>query len=371
MVMGLPTMQPERMPRPEIIATVATLRAAFGSGTFTSRDAVEHGVPHHRLAAAARSGLLHRLRRGHYRLAGPNLAESRLADGIDRLRALGIPACAGMLSSVSEWTLPIWLPVRRSHPAPMPAAAPVGLESVSAAASSGLAAPPTVLVPRSARVGRGLRGGIFVRACDVDPRRIVLGPSSMPTTDPMLTAVHVCSTPGTSFAQCLVLLCGAMRRQIELTSAGASSIERLANSADVRRSAAQNLLDALEFADIPSRRRVLAAAAHADPRMETALESVSWARFIESGIDLPVPQVWVKGASGRSWRVDFLFGDRVIGECDGAVKYAGVDSLWKEKKRQSDLEAAGFIVVRWTWEEIVFRPHVVLARIALALSRAA
>jgi hypothetical protein len=226
-------------------------------------------------------------------------------------------------------------------------------------------------VPRSARVGRGLRAGIFVRACDVDPRRIVLGPSSLPTTDPLITAVHVCSTPGLSFAQSLVLLCGAMRRQIEWTSAGTSSAERLASSADVRRAATHDLLDALEFADIPSRRRVLAAAVHADPRMETALESVSWARFIEAGIDMPVPQAWVKGASGRSWRVDFLFGDRVVGECDGAVKYGAVDSLWKEKKRQSDLEGAGFIVVRWTWEEIVFRPHVVLARIALAISRAA
>lgn len=80
--------------------------------------------------------------------------------------------------------------------------------------------------------------------------------------------------------------------------------------------------------------------------------------------------MWVSGASGRSWRVDFLFGGRVIGECDGAVKYAETDSLWKERKRQADLEAAGYIVVRWTWEEIVYHPHAVLARIALARARA-
>jgi len=358
-VIGILAMQPGQMPRPEVIATAETLRVAFGTATFTSRDAEDHGIPQQRLASASRAGLVQRLRRGHYRMAGPGLAQSRLADGIDRLRARGIPACVGALSAVSEWTLPIWLPAdasRRSH---------------AATTASDVERPPTILVPRSSRVGRGVRGGVLIRACDVDPRRIVLGPSNLPTTDPLLTAVHACSMPRTSFAQALVLLCGAMRRQIEFMSAGVSSTEKLASSADVRRTATQDLLDALECADIPSRGGVQAAAAHADPRMETALESVSWARFIESNIELPVPQVWVKGASGRSWRVDFLFGDRVIGECDGAVKYTGVDSLWKEKKRQSDLEEAGFIVVRWTWEEIVFRPHVVLARIALAWSRAA
>ncbi|MFM9135559.1 MAG: DUF559 domain-containing protein [bacterium] len=112
---------------------------------------------------------------------------------------------------------------------------------------------------------------------------------------------------------------------------------------------------------------MLESLAHADPRLETALESVSWARFVEAGIDLPQPQASVRGASGTLWRADFLFGARLIGECDGAIKYRDGMSLWHEKKRQSDLEAAGYVVVRWTWEEIVHRPGAVLVRIAIAL----
>lgn len=74
--------------------------------------------------------------------------------------------------------------------------------------------------------------------------------------------------------------------------------------------------------------------------------------------------------SGVLWRVDFLFAERVIGECDGAVKYADPQALWREKKRQEDLEQAGYIVVRWTWEEIVHRPWIVIRRILNAIERA-
>ena len=103
--------------------------------------------------------------------------------------------------------------------------------------------------------------------------------------------------------------------------------------------------------------------------METALESLSWARFHECGFEIPIPQARVRGASGRLWRVDFLFKGLVVGECDGAVKYHDGYTPWKEKQRQSDLEGAGHPVVRWTWEEITRRPDSVLARIALAMTR--
>ena len=53
----------------------------------------------------------------------------------------------------------------------------------------------------------------------------------------------------------------------------------------------------------------------------------------------------------------------------GAVKYAD-QTPWQEKQRQSDLEAAGYWVVRCTWEELIHRPHEVIKRIALALLRA-
>jgi very-short-patch-repair endonuclease len=107
---------------------------------------------------------------------------------------------------------------------------------------------------------------------------------------------------------------------------------------------------------------------YVEPLVETALEAIAWAVITDACVPRPRPQEWVHGASGRRYRVDFLIGDRVILEADGAVKYAD-QSPWQEKQRQSDLEAAGYWVVRCTWEELIHRPHEVLARIARALIR--
>jgi len=334
-----------RMPRSEIHTTSAQLNAAFASRTFTSRDACEAGIDYHRLKSAVQAGLVHRLRRDHFRVATTSVQDSRLADSLERLASQGITACAGRRAAADIWDSPIW--------------------------TDELSGVPTVLVPRDSPVGKGLRGGILIKPCDVDARRIVLGPGSIPVTDPLLTAVHLAAAPRASFAQVMVLLSGGMRRQLARSTGDPRALTRRASQADVRASLASDLMDAIRHSDVRGRHRVAAAAPLADPRLETVLESISLARFIEAGIELPEPQVWVNGSSGRSWRVDFLFGGRVIGECDGAVKYAEADSLWKEKKRQADLEAAGYIVVRWTWEEIVYHPHVVLARIALALARSA
>lgn len=338
-------LQSVAMPRPELLTTVSALAAAFGRATFTTRDALDVGVPHQRLAAATHAGLVHRLRRGHYRIAGATMDDSRLADCLERLSQRGIRACVGRRTAAESWDMPLWLPEADR--------------------------PPTVLVPRSAPVGMGLRGGVFLKGCDVDPQRIVMGPTSLPVTDPLLTAAHVAATRGASFVQAMVVLCGAMRCELGRSIPDSAAVTRLASREEVRERLAVDLLDAVTHADVRTNPRAMAAIPYADPRLETALESLSWGRFIEAGITLPEPQVWITGASGRGWRVDFLFDGCVIGECDGAVKYVEGDSLWKEKKRQADLEEAGYVVVRWTWEEIVFRPHVVLARIARALMRAA
>jgi hypothetical protein len=110
--------------------------------------------------------------------------------------------------------------------------------------------------------------------------------------------------------------------------------------------------------------------ADVEPSLETALEGLAWSAFTESTIPRPRPQVWVKGRSGRAYRVDFLVGERVIVEADGADKYSD-QTPWLEKQRQSDLEAAGYWVVRCTWEELLHRPHEVLARIRHALRQCA
>jgi very-short-patch-repair endonuclease len=54
-------------------------------------------------------------------------------------------------------------------------------------------------------------------------------------------------------------------------------------------------------------------------------------------------------------RVDFLVGDRVVVEFDGAVKYEGAQgraALVAEKRREDRLRALGYTVVRVTWADL-------------------
>ena len=235
---------------------------------------------------------------------------------------------------------------------------------------------PVLWVPRSQLVRRGIQAGVRLVPCDLDPTRVVLGPGGLPISDPILSAIHVAARPRLSLAARLVVLNGGLRRLLEWSRAGMTPLDShtfadWTSDPGCRERLLAEGRDALSKADIRVAGRVAQALDVADPRLETALESISWAQVLIAGVELPVPQARVRGASGTLWRADFLFGTRVIGECDGAVKYRAGYTPWEEKRRQSDLEAAGFIVVRWTWEEIVYRPHTVLARIALALARAA
>jgi very-short-patch-repair endonuclease len=89
---------------------------------------------------------------------------------------------------------------------------------------------------------------------------------------------------------------------------------------------------------------------------------------------LPAPELQVAlGGASPVGIVDFYWEDfGVIGEADGLLKYDDApDALRAEKLRQEALENLGFIVVRWTWEEIWRRPDVVEARLRNAFRRGA
>lgn len=369
------------MPRPEVTATLQALAACFGGSVFTSAQAQESGVAQHRLLTAQRSGALLRLERGRYQLpAGadalgrdgvlgassiPGLSEeeaARVRDRVARLAAEGVSAGLGSTTAAAGWELPTY-----------------GVDASKV---------PVLLVPRGSSVPSGRQAGIHVTHRDVDPARLVFGPGTVPVTDPLLTAVHIAAGPRLSLAAQLVVLHGGLRRQWEWIHRGLQRLdgrELAAAMADAstRNTLREQLIATTQHADLRGKgsrrgtasydsnawRRLEYALDIADPRIETALESLSWARFHELHFEIPVPQVVVRGASGRLWRVDFLFHGRVIGECDGAVKYNSGHTPWKEKQRQSDLEAEGHPVVRWTWDEIRRRPQQVLDRISLAIDR--
>jgi len=119
-------------------------------------------------------------------------------------------------------------------------------------------------------------------------------------------------------------------------------------------------------------RRVARALPLLSPLRESPLESVSFAEFVDWGIPLPEMQVTILDEEGFVGRVDFLWRDAlVIGEADGAGKYENRGVLLAERQREQRLRDLGYIVVRWTWDELMNEPWKVRLRIQRALRSAA
>ncbi len=121
--------------------------------------------------------------------------------------------------------------------------------------------------------------------------------------------------------------------------------------------------------------RVLAAA---DGDAESPLESRVRAAFaFHPTAEQPAVQQVLKGASGRTYRVDLCWTDQwTIVEVDGRVKYDDPRSgsaaavLWEEKKREDDLREAGWEVVRAIAADLR-RPSDIRERVRRAVDRAA
>ncbi len=99
----------------------------------------------------------------------------------------------------------------------------------------------------------------------------------------------------------------------------------------------------------------------ADARSESAGESLS--RVTLWRLALPTPELQVEiTARGREYRCDFGWPEfRVIGEFDGKTKYGDLlrpgetaaDVVMREKRREANLRAAGWRVVRWTYADVL------------------
>ncbi len=98
----------------------------------------------------------------------------------------------------------------------------------------------------------------------------------------------------------------------------------------------------------------------ADGRADRPGESLSRVSMAIAGIPAPDLQVEVFGASGARYVADFGWRELdLLGEFDGRGKYSLPEflrgrtpqqALLDEKRREDDLRAAGYRVVRWDWE---------------------
>lgn len=88
---------------------------------------------------------------------------------------------------------------------------------------------------------------------------------------------------------------------------------------------------------------------HLSGLRETPLESASFAYFVRHRLPLPTMQLEIVDAGGNFIaRADFGWEEfGVVGECDGRIKYAEPEALYREKRREDAIRQQGFTVVRW------------------------
>ncbi len=190
-------------------------------------------------------------------------------------------------------------------------------------------------------------------------------PSGLLVTTPARTAVDVAALGGVPEA--LITLDSAARLELR-TSVGESRLRDAYAKEQALAASRAPLIEASRAAATLRTRRTLARIVPlADPRRESANESLSYGHFLVAGLPLPQLQVRIPTPEGDAFP-DFLWADaRVIGEADGAVKYTSREALVREKRRQESLEEMGFRIVRWMYSDIRQRPAAVMSRIAAAL----
>ena len=317
---------------PPRIATTLTqqaLVAAFGARLFAAHEAAQLGITRRQIECAVEAGTLVRVHHGRYTAVD---VTPRL-----RLRALqsewegrGVPAVGGARSAADIWTIPV---LGKAGPLPP-------------------STPTLWIPPGTARPGE--RGGVHYLVGNVPDEHMIRLSDGLVVTSPLRTAVDVVRLSRLPRRLALATIVGGMRAHTAYAASidprDAGTITQLVQDPDVRADLTRQL--AAVAARCPSwgMSSVRACLSVADPRLENALEAISFGRFLDAGVPLPVPQVWLQGVSGRWWRVDFwwdAFG--IIGEADGMVKYANRQDLLDEKSRQLDLEAPGRSLHRWGW----------------------
>ena len=136
------------------------------------------------------------------------------------------------------------------------------------------------------------------------------------------------------------------------------------------------LVEAMGFCRAwPGARRASRAISEADGRAANPGESLSRAVLVAAGLQPSDLQVEIRDGRGLVGYADFGWLPlKVLGEFDGRGKYGtdaatAADVVWAEKIREDRLRALGYVVVRWTWADLL-DPDRLVARVRRALAAA-
>ena len=100
----------------------------------------------------------------------------------------------------------------------------------------------------------------------------------------------------------------------------------------------------------------------ADGVCESGIETLFWLRMRRPA---PRRQVRIQGVG----RVDFLFGDRLVVEVDGAEFHADAGHFEADRRRDSLLSARGYRVLRFSYRQVIYDWPTVDAAVRAAISR--
>lgn len=309
--------------------TQQTLQHAFDTRPFTMAEAALHGVTRRRVQCAVDAGKITHLRRGLYVAQGVT-PRGRLLALQQQLSGRDVPAISGCRSASGVWGVPVL-----GEHGPLPVSLPQ------------VWVPPGTVRP-------GVRGGVHYLVGEVPEDHVIRLPDGLMVTTPLRTAIDVVRLARLPRRLALATIVGGMRTHVAhaagIDSRDAGAITALMQDAEQRGAVREELRRVADGSPAWGMASVRTCISSADPRLENALESISFGRFLDAGVPLPRPQAWLRGASGKWWRVDFWWEEfGIIGEADGMVKYADRQSLLDEKARQLDLEGPGRSLHRWGW----------------------
>lgn len=220
--------------------------------------------------------------------------------------------------------------------------------------------PTAITLPRGERA-RSRRGSAVHHVGQLPPTQVTRDSGGRPVTGLARTAVDLAA--GRPLPEALVILDAAARRLCSLMIAE----PRRRDYANPRLIAAARVaLTQAAFTRPPA--GLDAGIELADPRRESAAESLSAGWFEMAGIPAPRLQFAIESPHGVLYP-DFYWPERrLVGECDGAMKYVEGAAYLREKEREQTLRDLGYDMVRWLAKEIMLTPQVVVQRVGAKLT---
>ena len=89
---------------------------------------------------------------------------------------------------------------------------------------------------------------------------------------------------------------------------------------------------------------------------DSDLEELFWGIVRDYQLEYPTPQYQIQFSDGLG-RVDFVYSDALLAvECDGWAWHGDFTAFQRDRQRDAELQAMGWVVLRLTWAQLKYKP---------------